>query len=317
MRNLRALLRSLGLLTLVAAATGTASDSLAAPGSRAYPTETTCVKVDNAPAPGLTATVVDTQTAAGTTSAATLAAFPNTAGPAMLSWLAGTLGGHGSKKNVELLHLDLSNLSVMDSETLDQPSIEQIDFPALDATGSKASAPWTLRLTTVSSHRGGAQPGPVSCSSGVPMQKKMLNGFFRVEIDALDMSHAVKVEPIIVRSALLPARPAAARLATEPLGTRRLPSAVPATSSTTISSLVLGTTTTGATLPALQQWLAGDRAPKNGAIVYLNQDLKEVLCTARLTGLVITKITTESATPTTPARARAEMTVGGIALSCP
>jgi len=181
----------------------------------------------------------------------------------------------------------------------------------MDGTAQRVAAQWTLRLSTTSSHRGGPQPGPVSCSSGTA-PSKLFTSSFRVDIDALDMNRVVRLEPIIVHSTLLRSRPTA-RLATEPLGAQPLPRRAAATSSTTVSGLVLTTTTSGATLPALQAWLSGDRAPKNGAIVYLGPDLKGVLCTARLTGLTLTKITVDSAT----ARAKAEMTIGGVSLSCP
>jgi len=123
MRTIRSSWRLLGLLALVAAATGTASDSLAGPNDRIFAGADTCVKLDGAPAPGVTATVVDTQTAAGTTTAATLMVSPSIAGPATLSWLTGTLDGRGSKKSVELLRLDPTNLSVRDSEALEPTSI--------------------------------------------------------------------------------------------------------------------------------------------------------------------------------------------------
>jgi hypothetical protein len=312
MRNPRASLSSLGLLALVAVATALPSNSLAAT-QRTYPSAGTCLKVDGAPTPYATANVVDTQTAAGTTSDAVLYVQPHTAGPALLAWMAGTMDNHGSRKPVQLLRYDIAAQSVTSSETLDPASIQEIDLPAFDGASDQALM-WTVRLSQTTSHTAGPQGAP-SCGSTTPNAKKWFANAFRLEIDGIDTSRVAKVDPIVVRSVLFPPKPTA-RLASDVLDTSRLRGSPP-TSRTTLSSLIVTTSTSGATLPALQAWLAGDHAARNGAVVLLTPDLKGTLCTTRLTGLVITKVTVESATPQTTGRARAEMTIGGITLTCP
>jgi len=293
------------LFTLVAVTASASSDSLAA-GTRTYTSASgICMKVEGSATPAATVALVDTQTAAGTTSDVVVSVQPHLAGAGLRGWMSSTLGNHGARKGVELVRFDPSNWNVIAAETLDPTYIQQIDLPALDA-GSDNTPPWTVRLATTSSRTTPAQ-GTFTCGSPSERQKKWFSNAFRVQIDGLDMSRVAKAEPVIVRSSLLTRVQLLNAEAFRPRGTTA------ATSTTTISNLVLTTATSGNTLPGLQQWLAGGAAPRNGAIVYLALNLTETLCTTRLTGLTIRKITVDSAT----SQARVEMTVGGLQLTCP
>jgi hypothetical protein len=305
MGNLRALL----LVPAIAGVTLLASlDTHATPPARNYDPIRTAVRIDGVVTVRVAATVVDTQTAAGTTSDATLKLQPQQAGSTLLAWMSSTLDGHGSRKNVELLTFD-SGYAVTESETLDQPFLEQMDLPALDST-SILPAPWTVRLSTATSHATGAQP---PFTNVVPSAQASTMEHFRVQIDGIDGSRITKVEPITVRTTLLPPPPPPAPPlpgAKPRLPLHRIPAAP--TSTSTVSNLVLTTRTSGNTLSGFQQWLAGDHAARGGQIVYLHPDLQHTLCTVQLKNVVVTKVTTDSST-----YARVELTLGGLALSCP
>lgn len=299
--------RTLSLLAIAGGAVLFVADAPATI-SRTYAISGSAVKIDGVTTSSVKATVVDTQTAAGTTSDAVLELQPHSAGSALRGWLTATLDGHASRKAVQLLHVDPATMTAIDSEILDQPFIQEIRLPVLDA-GAKDAPVWTLRLSTTSSRTTGPQ-GSVTAGAA---QKKWVGNAFRVEVAGIDTSRIIKADPVTVRVTLLPARPVLRAPIETALrdGVRLAPA--PATSTSTISNLVLTMPAGTATLTGFQQWLAGDRAPRSGAFVYLAGNFTDVICTARLEDLVVTKIVVDSAT----GRARADLTVGGVKLSCP
>lgn len=284
-----------GLLLLGAALAARVTD--AATSTRNYGTnQITVVSVDGTPVRVRTVDVVDTATASGTTSQATI---QFQAGRDTLSrWMAATVSNGGSRKDIAIESLDYSG-NVQAIENLKNVSIQEIDFPALDAIG-KSAAIWGVKTTAGSSTRA-AGSGTVSSSTA----KSLYENGFRLQIDGFDPSAVIKIDPIVARSTLLRTDP---RLA---IGTVRTgETTTGGTSSTAFSNLVVYVATSKAA--PYQQWLSSGHAPRNGVLTFLEPDMKTAYCTAKLSGLVVTKITTDSTTT----RSRIEMTLPAMSLSC-
>lgn len=267
--------------------------------------------------------ITDTTTTGGTTSDATLTFAPNVGTTQLLSWVGETLAGRGSVKTVPVLELDFNHTDVS-VETFNNVSIAEVGFPALDATSS-TPAYWTVKLTNaVTSKVAGSH---TSQSAPPTTTLKTQSNNYKVDIAGLDMKWTMKVAPIVVRTAMIPA-PAPAKLAEAPLSPLRprvasevaptapvLGKSTAPTSTATISDFVL-TFNTGAGAAAyvqIQQWVSSGGASKAGTIQYLAPNLTTVLCVASFASLSATKITANSTTH----RADVELKASGLRLSCP
>lgn len=282
-----------GLLLLAASSAARVTDAAS---TRNYGTnQITVLSVDGAPVRVRTVDVVDTATASGTTSQATI---QFQAGRDTLSrWMAATVSNGGSRKDIAIESLDY-NGNVQAIENVKNVSIQEIDFPALDAAG-KSIAIWGVKTTAGPSMRV-AGSGTVSLSTA----KSLYESGFRLQIDGFDPSAVVKIDPIVARSTLLRTEP---RLA---IGTLRAGETTGGTSSTAFSNLVIYVPTSKAA--PYQQWLSSGHAPRNGVLTFLEPDMKTAYCTAKISGLVVTKISTDSTTT----RSRIEMTLPAMNLSC-
>lgn len=265
--------------------------------------------------------ITDTTTAAGTTSDATLTFAPNVGTTQLLSWVGETLAGRGSVKTVPVLELDFNHTDVS-VETFNNVSIAEVGFPALDATSS-TPAYWTVKLTNaVTSKVAGSH---TSQSAPPTTTLKTQSNNYKVDIAGLDMKWTMKVAPIVVRTAMIPAPTKLAEAPLSPLRPRVASEVAPTapvlgkstapTSTATISNFVL-TFNTGAGAAAyvqIQQWVSSGGASKAGTIQYLAPNLTTVLCVASFASLSATKITANSAIH----RADVELTASGLRLSCP
>lgn len=290
-----------------------ALDAPASPGNlsdRRYAGSKSGAKIDGVFTSNVGAVVVDTTTAAGTTTNASLDVQPHHVGPTMLAWMSASLDGHATRKSVQIIRVDPATSTGVDSEILNEPFLQEITLPAFDAESEEART-WTLRLSPVRSQGAGATGHVRWLTTSITNPWKA--AYFRIEIAGLDSSRVSRIAPITVRVGGGPGRSDIPRAELAGEDFVRRATAGPATSKSTISPLVVTMRSSGAELAGFQKWLAGDRAPRLAILKMLAVNMSDTLCTVRFDSLVPSKITVDQVAQ----RANVEMTVGGIKLSCP
>lgn len=289
-----------------------ALDAPASPATpdRRYVGSKSGAKIDGVFTSNVGAVVVDTTTAAGTTTNASFDVQPHHVGPTMLAWMSASLDNHATRKSVQIIRVDTATSTGVDSEILHEPFLQEITLPAFDGQSDDART-WTLRLSPVRSQGAGATGHVRWLTTSITNPWKA--AYFRIEIAGVDSSRVSRIAPITVRVGAVPGRSDIPRAELVGEDFVRRGAAGPATSKSTISPLVVTMRSSGPELAGFQQWLAGDRAPRLGVLKMLTANMAETLCTVRLDGLVPTKITVDQVVQ----RANVEMSVGGIKLACP
>jgi len=296
-----------GLVVATAAAVALSADSAAALTERVYTGGPPACRIDGGAAELLArATVIDTTTASGTTSEATLQVPPQTS-RALLAWFGQIFAGTATApKRVELLQTNHA-LAITEVETFPRASIAWIQFPELDAS-SMSFLEWTVKLAPTATTR---TAGAGSVTPPAALTKKLVAGHFRFSLQGIDTSRVTKIQSIVVtprRAA--PTTPTIIRTPT-PFRTTDPALATPPA----ISNLVFWMDTARA--QAVTQWLTSGAEPRSGSIAHLRADLVTTQCTTTLSKIVVKTVTTETVTgPGGSQQSRVEATVGDIRLTC-
>lgn len=300
-----------GLVVALAAAVALSADSAAALTERVYTGGPPACRIDGGAAELLArATVIDTTTASGTTSEATLQVPPQTS-RALLAWFGQVFAGTATApRRLELLQTNHA-LAIIEVERFPGASIAWIQFPEVDAS-SASFLEWTVKLaptTTTRAAGAGSVPAPATPT------KKLASGHFRFSLEGIDTSRTTKIQSIVVTPArAAPTMPTIVRAPTPTPTPLRSTDPAPATPPR-ISNLVFWMDTARA--QAVTQWLTSGAEPRSGSIAYLRADLVTTQCTTTLSKIVVKSVTTETVTgPAASQSSRVEATIGGIRLAC-
>jgi hypothetical protein len=187
----------------------------------------------------------------------------------LMSLVSNTLVGAVKPVDIQLVTYDM-HMTPVNTTTMANARLQEIDFPAADAS-STAALSFTVKFAPAVTQTGTAAPKePPPLTANV---KGAVASRFTFAIDGLPGNYVAGVGPIAVtateKGALLPGLVATYRFAATPQGQQQL--------------------------AQLQQWFASGQ-PRNGTLTFLSPDFKTAVLVEQFSGLRVTGVSTSAGT---------------------
>jgi hypothetical protein len=212
---------------------------------------------------------------------------------ALFEWMADSMSTSAAKRDGAILRTD-SALVVRSERAFKQAFISEIAFPALDAA-SKGYGRLMLTLSPASILPDTSSATPLSLALGKSKAKPWLVSGFRLQVDGLDCTRVVRIDPFSVRRSVEKARSGRGDDTVLVPGSVEIPDLriwVAAAGAVTWvdwhTAFVVNGSTRG-------------KAVKQGSIDLLGANLKDVLARIKLSGLGIFRLSTDVPAEAAPA----------------